>query len=368
MEYSLFFQSEIKLINFIESINGYIKEINKDFDLYKKNLTIESIDTKIQELEKKFNENYLIYIRADSNDKILEIQNIDKMLRKLKIKSKEIRDEIDLKQKDFLSKYFAEIQNIYKSLGSYGYRIEKEDVSRGKKKVFGLNLFFNNIKVNETRFVLSESDRRALALSVFLAKIKVDKNPYAIIVLDDPITSFDEERMRNFGLIIDELKDNCYQQMIMMLHYENYFKKATKIFKERKLMKIECDMTTHYFKELSEEDELLKSSYEKLLNSIIDFITRKVNNFSENTARIFFEKYLHYQFCYEHVKDNLYGSDMNEFIVNLKKRGLINQEQENNLMYYKRELNESSHNYANFSEEEKRNFIREFYEYLVKIK
>jgi wobble nucleotide-excising tRNase len=356
------------LHNNISGINIKLGELNNEFVKYQTNLSIASLDKKIEELKTSHAENEKKFLRGKNNQAIKDLFEMEETEKILSNKSKEIREKIDETQSSFIDRYFETIQEFYKSLGSCGYKIEREDVSRGKKKVYGINLYFNDVLIKETRFVMSESDRRALALAIFLAKIKVDANPCTTVILDDPITSFDKDRMRNFGVLIKQMQNDCYEQLIMLMHYDNYFKQANKLFENKTLLKIECEGYNHKFILINDDNDILQTNYEKKYNAIIDFILRKTNNFTENDARIFMETYLKYQFAYQHKQENIYGGSLNEFIENLYKRKLISLVQYNKFLIYKGMLNDTSHSIDSYSEEDKRSFVKEFYEFLIKIK
>ena len=79
---------------------------------------------------------------------------------------------------------------------------------------------------NRLRSFFSESDRRALAFAVFWARLEVldpGEQARTIIVLDDPVTSFDDGRIdRTIRLIESRLPH--LRQVIVLSHYPNYLR------------------------------------------------------------------------------------------------------------------------------------------------
>ena len=199
-------------------MNEQINDFNQNFKEYQEKLSNEYLLSEISKHKSEFSRYNLIVLRGQYNEEIDSLIQIEGHIKELKDKIKVTKTKFDSQQEDFLNKYFADIQQIYSKLGSENYRIERETTSRGKKKVYGVKIYFRDKLIDETRFCMSESDRRALALSVFLAKIKIDNNPNSILILDDPVTSFDKDRMRNFISIINELKSNCFGQLIILMH------------------------------------------------------------------------------------------------------------------------------------------------------
>lgn len=277
-------------------MNEQINDFNQNFKEYQEKLSNEYLLSEISKHKSEFSRYNLIVLRGQYNEEIDSLIQIEGHIKELKDKIKVTKTKFDSQQEDFLNKYFADIQQIYSKLGSENYRIERETTSRGKKKVYGVKIYFRDKLIDETRFCMSESDRRALALSVFLAKIKIDNNPNSILILDDPVTSFDKDRMRNFISIINELKSNCFGQLIILMHYENFFRLITKATEDKTLIKLVRDKDDHVFNEIYEDDDMFSNEYENALNHIIKFINAESNCIKENDVRIFFEKYLRYIF------------------------------------------------------------------------
>lgn len=83
--------------------------------------------------------------------------------------------------------------------------------------------------------------------------------------------------------------------------------------------------------------------------------------------RILFEKYMHLYYAYEISKTSeLKGKGLHEFIIILAKNGYISNECKDELLNRLRFLNDSSHSFNCYSEEEKRSFIKDAYECLHK--
>ncbi len=357
----------IKVIEELElkvaDLNEGISAINIIFEEFKNSLTLESIDNKIKVLNSEYYGANLVLIRGMQNDEIERLIQLEDHITEIRKKIKDIRTKIDDSESKFLDTYFAEIQEIYKKLGSENYRLERETPPRGKKKVYGVKIYFKDNLVDQNRFCLSESDKRALALSIFLAKIKVDKNPNMILVLDDPITSFDQDRMRLFALLLQELSKSCFAQVILLMHYENFFRVINTFTKENKsILQIKKDKDNHIFVPLSTDDNIFKDNYEALLDKVIRFINADINDIAENDVRILFEKYLHMYYAYETSKTcELKGKSLHDFITILAKNGYLSSECEDELLDRLRFLNDSSHSFNCYSEEEKRSFIKEAY-------
>lgn len=343
-------------------MNEQINDFNQNFKEYQEKLSNEYLLSEISKHKSEFSRYNLIVLRGQYNEEIDSLIQIEGHIKELKDKIKVTKTKFDSQQEDFLNKYFADIQQIYSKLGSENYRIERETTSRGKKKVYGVKIYFRDKLIDETRFCMSESDRRALALSVFLAKIKIDNNPNSILILDDPVTSFDKDRMRNFISIINELKSNCFGQLIMLMHYENFFRLITKATEDKTLIKLVRDKDDHVFNEIYEDDDMFSNEYENALNHIIKFINAESNCIKENDVRIFFEKYLHNYYAYEISKNpSIKGGRLHDFILGLEKEKLISTATKEDLILKLKFLNDSSHSFTDYPIEDQRSFVKDTY-------
>lgn len=343
-------------------MNKQINEFNQNFKEYQEKLSNEYLLSEISKHKSEFSRYNLIVLRGQYNEEIDSLIQTEGHIKELKDKIKVTKTKFDSQQEDFLNKYFADIQQIYSKLGSENYRIERETTSRGKKKVYGVKIYFRDKLIDETRFCMSESDRRALALSVFLAKIKIDNNPNSILILDDPVTSFDKDRMRNFISIINELKSNCFGQLIILMHYENFFRLITKATEDKTLIKLVRDKDDHVFNEIYEDDDMFSNEYENALNHIIKFINAESNSIKENDVRIFFEKYLHNYYAYEISKNpSIKGGRLHDFILGLAKEKLISTATKEDLILKLKFLNDSSHSFADYPIEDQRSFVKDTY-------
>ena len=343
-------------------MNEQINDFNQNFKEYQEKLSNEYLLSEISKHKSEFSRYNLIVLRGQYNEEIDSLIQIEGHIKELKDKIKVTKTKFDSQQEDFLNKYFADIQQIYSKLGSENYRIERETTSRGKKKVYGVKIYFRDKLIDETRFCMSESDRRALALSVFLAKIKIDNNPNSILILDDPVTSFDKDRMRNFISIINELKSNCFGQLIILMHYENFFRLITKAAEDKTLIKLVRDKDDHVFNEIYEDDDMFSNEYENALNHIIKFINAESNCIKENDVRIFFEKYLHNYYAYEISKNpSIKGGRLHDFILGLEKEKLISTATKEDLILKLKFLNDSSHSFTDYPIEDQRSFVKDTY-------
>lgn len=350
-----------KINDIIINYNTKLEEYNKHSAEYIGNLTIESINTNIANLEKEYTENINIFNRNKYNDKYEEyLKNLVKIKENEK-KSKKLKNDFETTQSSFIGKFFTDINTYYDRLGSRNFIIEQETTKQGIKKIYTVKLKYKNKEIEDLRFVLSDSDKRALALSIFLSKLKNEDNlDKFIIVMDDPITSFDNERMSLFINILKEF--DKANQIIVLTHYADFYKKLVELLYAVKplpsLLKIQHLSTTNKIVKIDRQsDTLLMDDFEEALYNMYAFIQSESHTYSSNDARTIMQKYLEYRFYCEIKEKNINSIKFEEFLKGLKDNNFINEDIFTRLNNKREEYNVNSHVFDNDSEDAKRESI-----------
>lgn len=327
-------------------------------------LSVESIDAKIKEFQAEFDKLSTIILRNSLNTFVMEYNTLSASIAELDSQSKQIKTSFDQEQVKFLDTFFNDINFYYKKLGSKNYKIEKTTNMRGIKKTYSLKMFFNGteIKNDKIQFVLSDSDKRALALSIFLAKVKNTDLNNVVIVMDDPITSFDEERMT---LFINTLKTfSAAEQIIILTHYKEFYKKFFELNYELEpkpaLIKIEYMPGTNKLKQVDREsDHLLMNDYEICLHKMWSFIRGDIHDFSSNEARTLIFKRLIYRYYYDIKDKNIKIGKLKQLLLDLRDNSIISGDMYTRLDAKRVEYNIPSHTFDSDSEDSKRKSIED---------
>lgn len=267
-----------KYLEILLEINNSIEKIDENINNFKEQYKDTSKIAQIINVVKKEIED-LEYKKAridqdeDCKNYLQEIEDIENLSKKIEGNRKKLEDDQD----DYLKKYFVKINELFKKFGSYNFTLNKVRENFGNKPVYTLKVKFHNQEISneQMKSVLSESDRRALALSIFWAKIELkekEEKQKTIVVLDDPITSFDDNRMMNF---IYYFHDNLpkLSQVIIFTHYNKFLSDYNKFTQEKpKTYKIIKEGKLDTF----DLDTFLKSEYSQTLEKIEDFIKGKI--------------------------------------------------------------------------------------------
>ena len=356
----------------INRINLIIEKINKEICKIKEEIDSNTFSDKQIDLQSQLKEFKEKIDRLNEDEEcnkwIVLYDNITQLEKEVKEKSKAL--EID--QADYLNKYFDSIDGIFKHFGGSKFKIEKGDYNnRGLKKVFGVNISFNNALLSDnelTSVVFSESDKRALALAIFIAKIQCmasEEKEKIILVFDDPVTSFDDNRIKNVINKLVNIGDEVEQTFIFS-HNFMFSKKISDSYSNQfmyfKINRI-IDKDSNGIFDLDEKKEFLTGFYKEYLN-ISQFINAKINTISGNDLRIFLEEYLKTVFANQYEQKNLGKKKLGEQIDELNNLGLMSDDVKKQLHYYRNEFNSESHTFRMDGIEDDRNFAAGFVNYL----
>jgi wobble nucleotide-excising tRNase len=136
-----------------------------------------------------------------------------------------------------LKSYRSIINDLLKKFATYMEIKEIKSVYVGASKVpsveYRLSVSGNNVQLNDDginpcfKYVLSDGDKSALALSFFLATLIVGKDdlPNKIILFDDPVASFDSSRQFETIKALHWIGSNAKQLMVLThnLHFAGEF-------------------------------------------------------------------------------------------------------------------------------------------------
>ncbi len=369
------FELKSKLILNAKSLKNSIKKLIQQIDLKRKNpsdeitfeITFFSIFDDIHKNMEKFNLEISEFIieqekeisKLSGRDIVNEIKNKIKSLAiaeynllnntifKSKRKNSEIAKKIDLlktQNQNLIFKFNIEREreiikldaetrfvNIYlEYLGITKFIIKKIKDRETENIIIS---YKTGIKKNSLKFSLSEGEKTALAFSFFLSKIRAEQIEggaktfdKAIIVIDDPISSLDENRLFQTANLIDtffhynELADNKIpSQSFIFSHNINFLKYVSNIFNSNEMIQDEIreyyiDPNTHSLLKIPNSLKNFTTTYIEKLGEIIKCKEGKLRydeakKHIPNYIRIVLETYLSFKLALvkEGNKDRLPG-------------------------------------------------------------
>lgn len=212
-----------KINKLTKKYNDLAKEANKKIKQLKKDLVegklegqksdiekdISKLNKKIFFIEnKKVIERYFEVLRNyENNEKVVE--SLEKLFKLLKNK---IVDEFN----NFVSNYFSLIKSFVKEISPAMDIFEIEGESRYDRRSREATQcgFCIKYKGEECTRSLSEGEKQVIALSFFFAQLEKENDKKKIIILDDPITSFDAGKRKSTAEITQR-ETNDFEQLFI---------------------------------------------------------------------------------------------------------------------------------------------------------
>ncbi len=214
--------------------------------------------------------------------------------------------------------------------------------------------------------IFSESDRRALALSVFWSGLSglndIDKKN-TIVILDDPVTSFDNHRVSMVHQEIVGISENV-RQVILLSHFEqgiSHFLNTYKNNKAIKLLEIERSTNSSVIKN-SDMDFFLKTTHEKEANNIFEFIQGNTNSHNAGDLRVFLEVEINQRFAKQLI--SISENNLSDRIDKLKESKAISEETAKETHKWRETLNPAHHIWLGNDLEDQRHIASEFMDFV----
>lgn len=289
------------------------------------------------------------------------LEHIKSLQLKIKIKSTELESQ----QSEYIEKYFKELNNVYRSLGSKNFKLKCVTNNMGHKKIYNLKIFYRNKEIpsNDVSKVLSESDKRSLSLSVFLSKLHhLEKPEEYIVVLDDPVVSFDDNRITISVDIIKNLIEN-FKQVIVLTHYPSLVKRLLLAKCDGAYFEVIQNENTSVITQLS-RDNFTLSGYELAFNKIYAYVQKEHREDISRDCRVFMEQYLQMRFCKGIREHKIKIASLKDLLSDLKKHDYIDSKKHTVLQNFREGLNPAHHNFKFHGNAED---VRTYAEDLIKI-
>jgi wobble nucleotide-excising tRNase len=279
-----------KLEEIVKTIRIAIKEF-KDSYLDQKEIQsrIEQLNIEIDTLKKNI-------ARVEQNEECESYLEAKRELKTIVERISTNEENLSQNQSHYLENFYNKINYYFQRFGSEHFTLERETDNRGHQPVYYLRVKYRDVKIDESNFksVFSESDKRALALSVFWAKISLldeDQKSKAIIVLDDPITSFDDNRIRlSLNIIKDALR--YVRQIVILTHYTHFIRsfceQSMNDYFTPAFVEIDQNRSTSLLKKIN-KSVFVETTYERMFKKIISFINKESNEDIRHTLRPFLE-------------------------------------------------------------------------------
>ena len=336
--------------SYCKSIYDYwvvAEQINKILCAYRGSLSDLLLSNQLTEISQQQMQANFDLKRIELEPLCVQYKQKSEDVNKLDVTYQEQKLNLEQSQTFYLDTYFNSINELFRQLGSSDFEIIKVPNNRGTQVIYDLRVKFKGQDIPSHRIntIFSESDRRALALCIFIAKVvslPVEERAKAILVLDDPVTSFDNERI---GLILNKLHElqRTIKQLIVTTHYKGMASKAVKKFKRCvKPIKLAYGPETCLI-EAVEIDDMMATEHDIAFDRIKAFANRDTNDDIITLLRPFFEGEIRYRFKKQLIDLGQAKSDLSICINALRNNGFINDELGGRLSAIRDTLNTPMH-------------------------
>ena len=293
----------------------------------------------------------------------IEIQSLEVEIPKLK-------EYLENEQGTYLKTYFSKINYYFKELGSRDFVLEYKSEPRGNKPIYSFKVKFKGAEIAEQDLdkIFSESDRRSLGLSIFLASLdslKPEELAKTIAVFDDPVTSFDENRVSQTHSKLIDLAKKC-QQVILLSHFKDGVANFLKVhgFSRSDIALIEIYKNAEGSSlKIGDQDAFVKSAHHLNTEELIDFVERHTDKLSCK-PRIYLEEVLSLRFSKQIREKKITNDTLSKRIDALKDESIISQNIANVLHDWRCELNPEHHIWVNDDVENQRNTVASFLDFV----
>jgi wobble nucleotide-excising tRNase len=312
-----------------------------------------------------------------NNNRIKLVQECNDYIR-LNDETTALGEEIDALEKklqtdqsDYLEKFFESLNGWFKRFGSCDFMLERGESKQGHTPIYFLKVKYKGQAIGESAIsqVFSESDRRALALAVYWTQLQSLPEPVLaqqIVVLDDPLTSFDDQRItavhRELAASIEKVR-----QIVVLSHYRHdieMFFRAHRDHPEAKLLALVAGGDNGTEIAAGNPREFLLTEHEKAHERMTSFRNGCINDYSFGDLRIFFEAELNSRFAAQNAQHKLTALGLGEKIDKLHEHGVISDGTKKECHNWRTVLNPSHHTWTGADLENQRNTVRDFLDFV----
>ena len=340
------FQAFNALRSLVSNYNTVVSQLVKRIQEFKDGLNTEHVGNRIGEIERELTRKRLNLRRAQSDTPCENYLQTFTEKQRVENELQTLNTQLEQEQTVFIDQYFDAINTIFSQRGSQRFTISKRINRRGYMPTIQIIASFSGTGITPERIksFFSESDRRALALSIFLAKAKTlsdDEKANTILVLDDPVTSFDDGRIDRTIRFL-ETERSLFRQMIILSHYSRYLRAF--FYRTRmqttgiQLIKIERDAIGSQLRSCTAAD-FIESPHEQMYRHLEGFIARRHREDISRDLRVYLEIEIRSRFHQQICVNNMLTFQFGDLLDNLLVIGAITQAQRDTIEQFRLSLN-----------------------------
>lgn len=312
--------------------------------------------------------------RVNLSPQVDEYRRLSEQIPALGLEIEDLRKRLEQDQSQFLQSYFERLNMYFQEFGSHEFKLQRKVDNRGHKPVISIEVLFKGTVIPESRLehVFSASDRRALSLSIFWAQLyglSSELRAQTIVVLDDPVTSFDEHRIsaHNDALV---KAGREFRQVIVLTHFRDQVAQFMKSYASEapRLLTLVRSGSSSEIAE-GEVSAFTASSHERARQRCFDFVDARTNTIDVRSLRVFFEKELEMRFAEQLHRHGIKEINLSDRIDRMGSAGILAPSTVREAHDWRTRLNPDHHSWVETTIEDQRNTTRQLmafvYEQLV---
>lgn len=308
-------------------------------------------------------------LRIEKDDSCTEYKRIKREIDSLNEEIPKLSEQLQKEQSEYIDKFFSLINANFKAFGSDDFQLKKELNSSGHEPIYFISVLYKKQKINEQKIerVFSESDRRALSLSVFWAGLETlgdEELSKTIVVLDDPVTSFDDHRVQSTHSRMAKLVGQV-GQLILLSHYREGISRLLINYgyshSIQLLELVKDDVGTVL--QVGDPELFCRTLHDQKREEIFDFIERRSARLTVS-LRVFLEEELNLRFAKQIREVGLGGEMLGKKIDRLSEERLIDSKVSAGLHDWRRALNPENHTWVDAELEDQRRTAGQFMDFL----
>lgn len=355
----------------VAEYNTWIGTCNGEIATFKKGTNAAALKQRMEKIEEngkaERRNNNRIRLASQCNAYVALNTQIDSLDRDIGTLEKKLQAD----QSEYLKKFFGFLNAWFKRFGSHDFTLERGETRQGHIPIYFLKVKFKGQAVDEAALsqVFSESDRRALALAVFwtqLLSLPEQSLAEQIVVLDDPLTSFDDNRITAVHAELAATVEKV-RQIVVLSHYRHDIEMFFKTFRDHpdaRLLTLVAHGDNGTGIEAGDPDEFLLTEQQKAHERMTAFRDGHTNNHSSGDLRIFFEAELNSRFAAQIAQHKLAALQLGDKIERLCEHGVIADDIKKQCHKWREILNPSHHTWTSDDLENQRNTVRDFLDFV----
>lgn len=344
---------------------------NAEIAAFKKGTNAAALKQRLEKIEAdgkaERRNNNRIKLASQCNDYVALNAQIDSLDKDIDALEKKLQTD----QSDYLKKFFVSLNGWFKRFGSHDFTLERGKSTQGHTPISFLKVKYKGQAIDESSLsqVFSESDRRALALAVFWTQLQSLPEPTLaeqIIVLDDPLTSFDDHRVTAVHSELAATVEKV-RQIVVLTHYRHDIEMFFETFRDRpdvRLLALVAGGTNGTGLEAGDPRQFLLTEHQKAHERMTAFGDGQTNDHSSGDLRIYFEAELDSRFAAQIAQHKLAALQLGDKIEKLFEHGVIADDVKKQCHNWRHLLNPSHHTWTGADLENQRNTVRDFLDFV----